>query len=192
MIRAFSYASGSPQRAAKAWRGVYPHQRSVTGLVVFRSSHDDIVCISLGSRGLLVDRFLDRDGTSGTSQSQDWVISMRFHLTVIRIPGTRKDGKCDFFYIFWGMKTFTWTLPDQSRVRTCKLDTYGIYINDLWKTIFFENTYFFWWKSWIKKICIRKIPKLCVWIFGIFRTNIFWFTIFTRKKCFFERKKCFS
>ena len=42
-----------------------------------------------------------------------------------------QDSKCEFSYIFWGMRTFTWTLPDPSRVRTCKLDTYGIYINDL-------------------------------------------------------------
>ena len=51
--------------------------------------------------------------------------------------------KRDFRAKSGGSGTFTWTLHDIRGVRSCKLDTYGIYINDLWKNIFLKKIRFF-------------------------------------------------
>ena len=67
--------------------------------------------------------------------------------------------KRDFRAKSGGSGTFTWTLHGPRGVRSCKLDTYGIYINDLWKNSFFWN-FFFNEKSWKEKICFPKNPEI--------------------------------
>ena len=69
------------------------------------------------------------------------------------------NSKCQFSYIMGNERMFIWTLPDPSRVRTCKLDTYGIYINDLWKNVFS----FFYDKYWTEKMFSRKIRKILLY-----------------------------
>ena len=97
--------------------------------------------------------------------------------------------KRDFRAKSGGSGTFTWTLPDPRGVRSCKLDTYGIYINDLWKTFFFWKQYFFQWKILKRKNMFSEKsrnpqnPKILKsQNFGIFRKIFCRFKIFHQKK----------
>ena len=96
------------------------------------------------------------------------------------------------------------TLPLHLRrclgVRGWKLDTYGIYINDLWKNILFlEKFIFSYEKSWNKTYFFEKSRNpqnskiLKSQNFRIFRKSYFFDSrFFIRKNKNFERKNIFS
>ena len=92
------------------------------------------------------------------------------------------------------------TLPLQGGwclgVRGWKLDTYGIYINDLWKNILFSKFLFFLMKNLETKNIFSKNPEIHKirksWnhkIFGFFENHIFSIQDFSSEKIKFPRKK---